>query len=450
MSTLIDGRTAISSAEARDLRDRFVPKGLSVGTPVVVARAAGAEVWDPEGKRYLDFVSGIGALNLGHQHPEVLAAVREQLERYGHVSAQAVTYEPYVRLARELDRIYPRASGAAPGVELALATKSVFANSGAEAVENAMKIARVATGREWIVAFQNSFHGRTYAAMTATGKTKSSRVAFMRTTTPNIAHLPYPYAYRPIADVAGDELAELYVRLFEQALDTNLAPEHLAAVIVEPIQGEGGFVVPPARFLKRVAAICRRHGILFIADEIQTGMARTGRMFAIEHSGVTPDLLVTSKSLGAGFPIGAVTGRADLFDALGPGSLGSTFGGHPVACVAALKTIEIIERDGLAARATAIGAMLRRRFDAMAASHASIGDVRGVGAMQAIELVQDRATKKPAPQLVEAATKRACERGLLLFRAGLYSNVIRTIVPLTISDAQLEEGLDILEGSIDD
>jgi len=440
MATVTRERTGLASDAVRELRERFVPRGLSVGTPVVVARAVGSEVWDPEGKRYLDFVAGIGALNLGHQHPDVTAAVREQLERYTHVSAQVVTYEPYVRLAQELDRIYPRG-------DAALATKSVFANSGAEAVENSMKIARVATGREWIIAFQNSFHGRTYAAMTATGKTKNSRMAFMRTTTPNIAHLPYPYPYRPLAPLEGDDLAELYVRLFEQALDTNLAPEHVAAVIIEPIQGEGGFIVPPARFLKRIAAICRRHDILFIADEIQTGMARTGRMFAIEHSGVTPDLLVTSKSLGAGFPIGAVTGRADLFDALGPGTLGSTFGGHPIACAAAIKTIEVIERDGLAARATAIGATLRRRFEAMAKSQAGIGDVRGVGAMQAIELVQDRTTKKPAP--VDAIIKRACERGLLVLRAGLYSNVIRTLVPLTITDAQLEEGLDILEGSID-
>jgi 4-aminobutyrate aminotransferase/(S)-3-amino-2-methylpropionate transaminase len=431
------------SAEVRRLREQYVPKGLHVGTPVVVASASGAEVFDPEGKRYLDFVAGIGALNLGHQHPEIIDAVRAQLERYAHVAAQVVTYEPYVRLAQELDRIYPRAEGAA------VATKSVFANSGAEAVENAIKIARVASGREWIVAFQNSFHGRTYTAMTATGKTKNSRMAFMRSTTPNIAHLPYPYPYRPIADVSEEELSELHVRLFEQALETNLAPEHVAAVIVEPVQGEGGFIVPPARFLKRIAAICRRHGILFIADEIQTGMGRTGRMFAIEHAGVTPDLVITSKSLGAGFPIGAVTGRAELFDALGPGTLGSTFGGHPVACAAALKTIEIIERDGILDRATAIGATLRDRFDAMAARNTHIGDVRGVGAMQAIELVRDPATKKPAPEIVEATIKRACERGLLLLRAGLHSNVIRTLVPLTITDAQLDEGLDILEGSID-
>jgi 4-aminobutyrate aminotransferase/(S)-3-amino-2-methylpropionate transaminase len=442
MTLTKSGRT-MSSEDVRQLRDQYVPKGLHVGTPVVVARASGAEVFDPEGKRYLDFVAGIGALNLGHQHPEIIAAVREQLDRYAHVAAQVATYEPYVRLAQELDRIYPRAEGSS------LKTKSVFANSGAEAVENAIKIARVATGREWIIAFQNSFHGRTYTAMTATGKTKNSRMAFMRSTTPNIAHLPYPYPYRPIANVSEEELAELHVRLFEQALETNLAPEHVAAVIIEPVQGEGGFVVPPARFLKRIAAICRRHDILFIADEIQTGMARTGRMFAVEHAGVTPDLLITSKSLGAGFPIGAVTGRAELFDALGPGTLGSTFGGHPVACVAALKTIEIIERDRIAERATAIGATLRARFDAIASRSANVGEVRGIGAMQAIELVRDRATKKPAPELVEATIRRACERGLLLLRAGLYSNVIRTLVPLTITDAQLGEGLDILEGSLD-
>jgi 4-aminobutyrate aminotransferase/(S)-3-amino-2-methylpropionate transaminase len=410
---------------------------------VVVASASGAEVFDPEGKRYIDFVAGIGALNLGHRHPEIIEAVREQLDLYAHVSAQVVTYEPYVRLAQELDRIYPRAEGST------VATKSIFLNSGAEAVENAIKIARVATGREWIVAFQNSFHGRTYTAMTATGKTKSSRMPFMRSTSPNIAHLPYPYPYRPIANVGEEELAELHVRLFEQALETNLAPEHVAAVILEPIQGEGGFVVPPARFLKRIAAICRRYDIVFIVDEIQTGMARTGRMFAIEHAGVTPDLVVTSKSLGAGFPISAVTGRAELFDAMPAAAFGSTFGGHPIACAAALKTIEIIERDRLAARAEVIGGILRRRFDALAAAHANIGEARGIGAMQAIELVRDRGTKKPAPELADATIKRACERGLLLLRAGLHSNVIRTLVPLTITDAQLEEGLDILQASLD-
>src|SRR5438034_2566158 len=253
----------LTSEEVLALRDRCVPKGLHAATPVVVDTADGSVVTDPEGREYIDFVSGIGALNLGHQHPDLVAAARAQLERYTHVAAQVATYEPYVRLAQALDRIYP----SSPVSALRPPTKSVFFNSGAEAVENALKIARVATGREWIIAFQTSFHGRTYAAMTATGKTKNSRMAFMRTTTPNIAHVPYPYPYRPLADLGEEELADLHVRLFEQALETNLAPEHVAAVIIEPIQGEGGFIVPPQRFLRRIAAICRRHDILFIADE---------------------------------------------------------------------------------------------------------------------------------------------------------------------------------------
>jgi len=439
--TLMGTRTGLSSAEVRELRDRYVPKGLHVGTPVVVTRASGSEIWDVDGKRYLDFVAGIGALNLGHQHPDVVAAVRDQLQRYAHVSAQVVTYEPYVRLAQELDRIYPRGTAS-------IATKSVFMNSGAEAVENAMKIARVATGREFIIAFQNSFHGRTYAAMTATGKTKNSRLPFLRSSGPNVVHVPYPYPYRPLVAGSEDELAALHARLLEQVLETNLAPEHVAAVLIEPVQGEGGFIVPPSSFIPRIAEICKRHGILLIADEVQTGFGRTARMFAVERSGVTPDLLVTSKSLGGGFPIGAVTGRAELMDALKPGELGATFGGNPVACATALATIAVIERDGLLARAEAIGQTIRARFGAMAERHGCIGDVRGVGAMQAIEVVSDRVAKTPAPKLVDAIAKTACEHGLLVLRAGLYSNVIRTLVPLTISDDRLNAGLDILDSSI--
>jgi len=440
MATLTTTRR-LTSDEVLALRDRYVPKGLSASSTIVVDSADGAIVTDPEGREYIDFVSGIGALNLGHQHPDLVAAAREQLERFTHVGAQVLTYEPYVLLARELDGIFPRGRGET------IATKSVFMNSGAEAVENALKIARVATGREYVIAFQNSFHGRTYAAMTVTGKTKNSRLPFLRSASANVVHVPYPYPYRPLVEGSAQTLAELHARLLEQVLETNLAPEHVAAVIVEPVQGEGGFIVPPAGFLERIAAICRRHGIVFIADEVQTGFGRTGRMFAVEHSGVTPDLLVTSKSLGGGFPLGAVTGRADLLDALKAGELGATFGGHPVACATALATIEVIERDGLLARATAIGTTLRRRLDAMAARFPVIGEVRGLGAMQAIELVTDRAAKTPAPKLVEAITKAAQERGLLLLRAGLYSNVIRTLVPLTIPDEQLNAGLDILEES---
>src|SRR2546426_197620 len=359
----------LTTEEVLALRDRYVPKGLHAATPVVVDTADGSVVTDPEGREYIDFVSGIGALNLGHQHPDLVAAARAQLDRYTHVAAQVVTYEPYVRLAQALDRIYP----SSPVSALRPPTKSVFFNSGPEAV------------------------------------------------------------------------VELHARLLEQVLDTNLAPEHVAAVIVEPVQGEGGFIVPPAPFLARVADICRRHGILFVADEVQTGFGRTGRMFAVEHSRVTPDLLVTSKSLGGGFPLGAVTGRTELLDALKPGELGATFGGHPVACATALATIEVIERDGLLARATVIGETLRRLFTAMAERHDCIGEVRGIGAMYAIELVSDRLAKTPAPKLVDAVIATAREHRLLLLRAGLYGNVIRTLVPLVITDEHLTPGLDILD-----
>lgn len=433
----------LSSADVLRLRGEYVPDGLSVASPLVVARAEGSELIDPEGRRYIDLAAGIGAQNLGHAHPEILAAAREQLERFTHVSAQVVSYDGYVRLAQELDRIFPVAAGAAR-----LRTKTVLLNSGAEAVENAIKIARVATGREWIVAFSNSFHGRTYTAMTATGKTKNSRLPFMRSTTPNVAHLPYPYPYRPLAAGDEEELAALHVRLFEQALDTHLAPEHVAAVIAEPVQGEGGFVVPPRSFFERLKEVCDRHGIFFIADEVQTGFARTGRMFAMEHFGVTPDLLVTSKSLGGGFPLGAVTGRGELFAALGKGSLGATFGGHPVSCAAALATIAVIERDGICERSERIGAHMKERFRAMAERHASIGDVRGPGSMVAVEFVEDRKSKKPAAALYERVQNEAFKRGVVLVRAGMYGNVLRVLAPLTIPEDLLDRALDLIDEAV--
>jgi 4-aminobutyrate aminotransferase/(S)-3-amino-2-methylpropionate transaminase len=324
----------------------------------------------------------------------------------------------------------------------------VLVNSGAEAVENAMKIARVATGREVVIAFQNSFHGRTYAAMTATGKTKNSRLPFLRSVATNVVHLPYPYPYRPLAGLEGDELAQLHTRLLEQALETNLDPSHVAAVLVEPVQGEGGFIVPPPAFFALVKAICERHGIVFISDEVQTGLGRTGRMWGIEHSGVIPDLLVSSKSLGGGFPLGAVTGRAELFDALGPGTLGSTFGGHPVACATALATIRVIERDRLLERSVAIGERIQRAFRAMAEKHPVIGDIRGLGAMQAIELVTDRRTKAPARERYDKVLAHAAKNGVVLIRAGLYSNVLRCLTPLTITDEQLDRGLAVIEDAI--
>jgi 4-aminobutyrate aminotransferase/(S)-3-amino-2-methylpropionate transaminase len=445
------GAAGLSSEDVLRLRGQYVPAGLSVALPLVVARAEGSELIDPDGRRYIDLASGIGAQNLGHAHPDLVAAAREQLERFTHVAAQVVTYEGYVRLAAELDRIFPVVAGGSapfhPPAERPR-TKTVLLNSGAEAVENALKIARVATGREWVIAFQNSFHGRTYTAMTATGKTKNSRFPFMRTTAPSIAHLPYPYPYRPLVGGTEEQLTDLHVRLFEKVLETNLAPEHVAAVIAEPVQGEGGFVVPPRAFFRRIKEICERHGIFFIADEVQTGFARTGRMFGIEHFGVTPDLLVTSKSLGGGFPLGAVTGRAELFDGLGKGSLGATFGGHPVACATALATIRVIERDGICERSERLGAHMQERFREMATRHASIGDVRGLGSMVAVEFVEDRRTKKPAAALYERIQAEAFERGVVLVRAGLYGNVLRVLAPLTIPEAILDQALDQIDEAI--
>ena len=311
-------REPLSSEEMLALRDKYVAPAFYQVTPVAIAEAQGAWLVDPEGKRYLDFAAGIGVLNLGHNHPEIVEAAREQLDRCAHLGFHVVLYEGYVRLCEALDRIYPRA-----GQDFS--TKSVLVNSGAEAVENALKVARAATGREYVIAFQNSFHGRTYGALSATGKTKPSRFPFLGSMTPNVIHVPYPYPYRPVADVPAEELGAFYAGLVERTLGTQIAPESVAAIIAEPVQGEGGFIVPPADYFRRLRRICDRHGILLVADEVQTGFGRTGRLFAMEHWGVAPDLLATSKALGAGFPLGALTGRAELMDRLPEGSLGSTF-----------------------------------------------------------------------------------------------------------------------------
>jgi 4-aminobutyrate aminotransferase / (S)-3-amino-2-methylpropionate transaminase / 5-aminovalerate transaminase len=414
-----DRPAALTSDDVLQLRDRYVAPFYQV-TPLVVARAEGSRITDVEGKEYIDLASGIAVLNLGHNHPAVTAAAAEQLRRYGHQSYHVAVYEGYVRLAQELDRLFP---GDAP-------TKSFFVNSGAEAVESAIKVARVATGREYVIAFQNAFHGRTELALTATGKTKPSRVSFMRSMAPHVLHAPYPYPYRPLARASSpEELTDLYVGFLERMLDTQVAPENVAAIIVEPIQGEGGVVVPPPAFLRRLRELCNRHAILLIADEVQTGFGRTGTLFGVEHSSVAPDIMPTAKALGAGFPLGAVTARAELMDTLPLAAVGSTFGGHPVACAAALKMIEVLERDQLVARS------------------AEVGEIRGSGAIYGLELVTDRASKQPAPDLVARVTNAAYERGLVTIKAGLYANVVRVLPALTIPDEDLEAGLDILDAA---
>jgi 4-aminobutyrate aminotransferase/(S)-3-amino-2-methylpropionate transaminase len=432
--------TTARSDEIWAERERWVPRGVSTYAHVVVKRAHGAEVWDVDGKRYVDFAGGIGTLNVGHTPEEVVEALQEQARDLIHMCFSVAIYEPYVEVARRLAQITP---GHFP-------KKTMLVNSGAEAVENAIKIARVATGRPNIIAFQNAFHGRTLMGMTLTGKDRPYKEGF-GPFAPGVYHAASPYAYRcsdpecahniggdaPCSVAAGDDV--------ERLLATEVAPDTIAAIVIEPVQGEGGFLVAPPSLLRRLRDICNREGIVLIADEVQTGFGRTGRMFAVEHAGVAPDLVVLAKSLAAGMPLGAVVGRAEIMDAPGPGGIGGTFGGNPLACRAALAVLDLFERDDLPARAEEIGETIFRRFREMQQRYDLVGDVRGLGAMVAMELVLDRATKEPAREETAEIIHRCHEAGLIIIKAGLYDNVIRVLAPLTISDALLGEGLDTLE-----
>lgn len=430
--------TAGKTEEIWAERERWVPRGISTYTHIVLDHAHGAEAWDVEGTRYIDFAGGIGTLNAGHTPAEVVEAIRDQAEKLIHTCFSVAIYEAYVDLARRLSQLVP---GSSPH-------KAMFVNSGAEAVENAVKIARAATGRRGIISFQNAFHGRTLMGMTLTGKDRPYKLGF-GPFAPDVYHATFPYAYRcarqncvhngGAADCSienGDEL--------EQILAAH-GPSEIAAIILEPVQGEGGFVVAPPKFLKKVREICDREGIVMIADEIQTGFGRTGQMFAVEHAGVEPDILVLAKSLSAGMPLGAVVGKAELMDAPGVGGIGGTFGGNPVACRAALAVLDLFERDTLVDRAQHIGKRVFDRFRAMQERYPLIGEVRGLGAMVAMELVKDRASKEPAAEETAEIIHKCHDAGLIIIKAGLYDNVIRILVPLVVTDDQLQEGLDILE-----
>jgi 4-aminobutyrate aminotransferase / (S)-3-amino-2-methylpropionate transaminase / 5-aminovalerate transaminase len=432
--------TTARSDEIWAERERWVPRGVSTYAHVVVERAHGAEVWDVDGKRYVDFAGGIGTLNVGHTPEEVVEALQEQARDLIHMCFSVAIYEPYVEVARRLAQITP---GDFP-------KKTMLVNSGAEAIENAIKIARVATGRPNIIAFENAFHGRTLMGMTLTGKDRPYKEGF-GPFAPGVYHAASPYAYRcsdpecahniggdaPCSVAAGDDV--------ERLLATEIAPDTVAAIVIEPVQGEGGFLVAPPSLLRRLRDICDREGIVLIADEVQTGFGRTGRMFAVEHAGVVPDLVVLAKSLAAGMPLGAVVGRAEIMDAPGPGGIGGTFGGNPLACRAALAVLDLFARDNVPARAADIGETIFRRFGAMQQRYDLVGDVRGLGAMVAMELVRDRATKEPATEETAEIIHRCHDAGLIIIKAGLYDNVIRVLAPLTISDALLVEGLDTLE-----
>jgi 4-aminobutyrate aminotransferase / (S)-3-amino-2-methylpropionate transaminase / 5-aminovalerate transaminase len=439
MST-IQLRTAIPGPKSQALaerRDAAVPRGLSHATPLYVARAQDAWIEDVDGNRFLDFAGGIGCINTGHRNPEVVAAIESQLRNFLHTCSQVTPYENYVRLAERLNEITPGK----------FAKKTILLNTGAEAVENAIKIARAYTGRSGVIAFEDAFHGRTMMALALTSKTHPYKAGFAPFPS-DVYRIPYAYCYRCSYALEYPSCNLHCARHLEDTFKRVVASEDVAAVIAEPVLGEGGFVAPPPEFFPVVMEICRRHGVLFIADEVQSGFGRTGRMFASEHYGVEPDIFVTAKSLGGGLPLAAVTGRAEIMDAPGPGGLGGTFAGNPVACAAANAVLDVLHTGDLLHRAEAIGDRFAQRAKHWQDRFELIGDVRGLGAMRAIEIVKSRETREPAAEETRAITQYCYEHGLVTITAGTYGNVVRVLVPLVITDEEMDEALGILEGAI--
>jgi 4-aminobutyrate aminotransferase/(S)-3-amino-2-methylpropionate transaminase len=416
-----------TNAELHERRERALPRAWGSAQPVYVERAYNAEVWDVERRRYIDFGAGIAVLNTGHLHPRVQAAVAAQLERFSHTCFMVTPYESVVALAERLNALMP---GTTP-------KKSFFANSGAEAVENAVKIARYVTRRPGVIAFSGGFHGRTMMAMALTGKVAPYKQGF-GPFPGDVYHVPYPYEYRGVT--LQDSLDAIH-HLFKD----DIEPERVGSIVIEPVIGEGGFVVAPFELLQELRALCDRHGIMLVIDEVQTGFARTGRMFAHEYAGIEADLVTMAKSLGGGFPISAVTGKAEIMDAVHPSGIGGTYGGSPIGVAAALAVLDVIEEERLVERAQHQGRLIRDRLTALAEHFPVIGDVRGLGAMMAMELVEDRTTKAPAADLTKALAQKAGRLGLILLSCGTLGNVIRFLVPLTAGDEVLNEGFDILE-----
>lgn len=422
------------SQELMTRRQKYVARGVSSTMNVFAAKADGAIIEDVDGNRFIDFAGGIGAINIGHSRPEVVQAIAEQAEKYIHTCFSVMMYEPYVALAERLSNLTP---GSFP-------KKALFLNSGAEAVENAVKIARYATGRPAIIVFDNAYHGRTLMTMTMTAKVKPYKHRF-GPYAPEVYRAPYPYPYR--MHMTPAEAAQACLRELERMFVGEVAPDQVAAVVIEPVQGEGGFMIAPPGFLRDLKQLCEQHGILFIADEIQTGFCRTGKMFAVEHDGVEPDLMIIAKSMGAGMPISGVIGRAEIMDVPPPGTLGGTYSGNPVACAAALAVLDLYEQEDLAARSRQIGEQLLQHFIDLQTQYPYIGEARGLGGMVAIEIVKDPAIREPDPQRTNAVLAAAHSRGLVLLKAGMYDNIIRVLVPLTVTDAQLQEAISILDAA---
>jgi len=420
-------------------RNKQVPKGPFNTHPIFVEKAKGSIITDIEGKEYIDFAGGIGVVNVGHCDEEVLRAIQDQIQKYIHTCFHVVMYEPYVELAKRLNQITP---GDFP-------KKTMFVNSGAEGVENAVKVARHATGRPAIIAFEDAFHGRTLLALSLTSKMKPYKFGFAPYA-PEIYRMPYAYCYRCAFGLEYPSCEVHCAYFLKEFFHTHISAEQVAALIIEPVLGEGGFVVPPKEYFRVLYKICQENGIVFIADEVQTGFGRTAKMFAMEHYEVEPDILVMAKSIAGGLPLSAITGRTELMDHPQVGGLGGTFAGNPVACSAALAVLDQFEKKDLLSRAEKIGKRVLEKFKGFQEDYSMVGDVRGLGAMVGMELVVDQKTKEPATAFTKQLVNCCREKGLLMISAGTYSNIIRPLMPLVITDEQLERGLSIIDESLDE
>jgi 4-aminobutyrate aminotransferase/(S)-3-amino-2-methylpropionate transaminase len=421
-----------TNAELLERRNAAVPRGVGHATPIYAARAENAEVWDVEGKRYIDFAGGIAVLNTGHRHPRVMAAVQAQLERFTHTAFQVMAYEPYIALAERLNKLAPFKGPA----------KTIFFTTGAEAVENAIKIARVFTGRPGVISFSGAFHGRTLLTMAMTGKVLPYKKGFGPFPS-DVYHVPFPIEHQGVS--VADSLKAINF-LFKADID----PARVAAIILEPVQGEGGFFVAPKELLVELRKLCDAHGILLVSDEVQAGFARTGKMFGIEHSGVEPDLIAMAKSMAGGFPLSGVVGRANIMDASETGGLGGTYGGNPVACAAALAVLDVIKEEKLLDRANAMGDRIKTKLNQFAKRNdlMPIAAIRGPGAMIGFEIVKHRGSFEPDADATKRLTTAALQNGLIVLNCGVYNNVIRILVPLTASDAIVDEGMGMLENAM--
>ena len=424
----------LNTQELQDMRDEFVPRAIGNGNLAIADYASGATVTDIDGKKWIDFASAIGTLNVGHSHPRITKKVHEQVDKFLHPGFNVIMYESYLKLAKKVCEITPGT----------MAKQAAFFNSGAEAVENAVKIARHHTGKKAVVTFNRGFHGRTNLTMGMTSKVRPFKVGF-GPFTPELYQAPFPYNYHKNAKLTDEEYVQEIIKEFDEFFLNTVSKDEVACLVMEPIQGESGFIIPDKKFVQHVYDFCEKNNIIFIADEIQTGFGRTGKMFAMEHFDIVPDLMTISKSLAAGLPLSGVVGKKEFFESISPGELGGTYAGNPVACEAALEVIEVIKDEDLVNQSNVIGKKITNKLEDLASKHDYLGEIRAIGSMVAVELVTDQDTKLPYKEKADSILKYANEHGLLLLSSGIHGNVVRFLVPLVITDEELNKGLDILE-----